>query len=340
MTPRQFAVLAVVAAGSAVAAVAVYTSSAKWSTATQGGERLFADLPSQIDQVAEIAVAQAGETITLARNGDAWVLKEHQSFPASAEKVSALLTGLSRAELVEAKTRKKDRYSLLGVEDPAGEDAVSHLVRLVDGQGGEVAAVIVGNARLDASGLGINGTYVRRPQDTQAWLANTRIDAGTEFTDWVNPQLFEARKEDVETLTVNLPDEEPLEIKRAEDKRGHTLADIPDGMKLKYVNVVDEIVRAARTIEFSDVRKFRTPSDDETVNTVIVELADDLEATYLIRRENDAAWLSLEASGEGESAKVADALNARAKGWEFRVPQSRVEEILKRRDDLLDKVSS
>ena len=110
--------------------------------------------------------------------------------------------------------------------------------------------------------------------------------------------------------------------------------------ELKYVNIVDEIVRAARMIDFSDVRKLRTPSDGEKVSTVVVELAGGLKATYRIRQEDDAAWLSLEASGEGETAKVAEALNARAEGWEFRVPQSRVDEILKRREDLIEKVSS
>jgi inorganic triphosphatase YgiF len=65
-----------------------------------------------------------------------------------------------------------------------------------------------------------------------------------------------------------------------------------------------------------------------------------LKATYRIRQEDGAAWLSLKASGEGEAGKIADALMARAKGWEFRVPQSQVEEILKRRKELLEKVSS
>jgi len=88
------------------------------------------------------------------------------------------------------------------------------------------------------------------------------------------------------------------------------------------------------------VRKQRPQSDEEAVSTIVVELAGGLKATYRIRQEADAAWLSLAASGEGEAAKVADALNARAEGWEFHVPQSRVEEILKRREDLLAKVSS
>jgi hypothetical protein len=340
MTPKHCAALAVAAVVSAVAAIAVYSSSVNWSTADRSGEALFAGLPSQVDEVAEIDVAQGKKKITLERDGETWVLADHESFPASMDKVDTLLAGLSKAQLVEAKTQKADRYALLSVEDPAAKGAKSHLVRLLDKDGDEVAAVIVGNKRYDTSGLGTSGTYVRKPDDQQAWLANASVDAGVEFADWVNPQLFEAQKEDVKRLTVRVPGEEPVEIERAKDKPGHTLANIPDGMKLKYVNVVDEIVRAARTINFSDVRKLQDQPDDETVSTVIMELEGGLKATYRIRQEDGVTWVSLEASGKGNAGKIADALMARAKGWEFRVPQSQVEEILKRRKDLLEKVSS
>lgn len=340
MTPKHFAALAVAAVVSAVAAIAVYSSSVNWSTTDRGGSALFAGLPGHVDDVAEIDVTQGKKKITLKRDGKTWVLADHESFPASTDKVDALLAGLSKAQLVESKTQKADRYALLGVEDPAGKGAKSHLVRLLNKDGEEVAAVIVGNKRFDTSGLGISGTYVRRPDDPQAWLANASVDAGVDFSDWVNPQLFEANKEDVKHLTVEVPGEEPLEIERSTDKPGHTLANIPDGMKLKYVNVVDEIVRAARTVNFSDARKLQNLTDDETVSTVVMELEGGLKATYRIKQENGATWLSLEASGEGDASKIADALMERAKGWEFRVPQSQVEEILKRRKDLLEKVSS
>jgi hypothetical protein len=203
-----------------------------------------------------------------------------------------------------------------------------------------VAEAILGDKRHDSIGVGKSGTYVRRPKDEQAWLADANLDAGVELTDWVNTQLFETRPEDVARVTVSVPGEEPLEIVRAPDKPGHTLAIIPDGMKLKYVNVVDEVVRAASDIDFSDVRKSQIQAAGEDVATVVMEVEGGLTATYRIKQEGDAAWLSLEASGENETEKVAEAMKNRAQGWEFSIPKSQVKEIFKRRDDLLAEVSS
>jgi hypothetical protein len=340
MTPRRFAALAAVAVVSAVAAIAVYSSSVEWSSGSPGGTPLFADLGAKLPEVAKLEVSQGGKSITLARDGKDWTLVEHDSFPAAPEKVQALLAGMSRARLVEAKTQKVDRYPLLGVEDPAGKDAKSRLVRLLDGQGKTLAEIIVGNKRYDAFGTGQSGTYVRAPNDQQAWLADAELDGGVELTDWVNSQLFETQGEDVKHLTVSMPGEEPLEIVPSPDRHGHTLAQIPDGMKLKYINVVDEVVRAASEVDFSEVRKSPAAADDKDVSTVVMDLDGGLKTTLRIRQEGDDAWLTLEASGEGQTQKVADDLNARAKGWEFRIPLSRAKEILKRREDLLEKVSS
>ena len=340
MTPKSFAALAVIAAVSAISAIAVYSSSVEWGSGNASGDVMFADLSAKMPEIVKIDVSQAGESLTLVREGDAWVLAEHDSFPASTKTVQALLAGLSRARLVEPKTRKEDRYALLGVEDPAQKDATSHLVRLVDGEGEAVAETIVGHKRHAGIGTGESGTYVRRPGDAQAWLADTDLDARAELAGWVNTQLFEMRREDVKRVTVSVPGEEPLEIVRAPEKQGHTLAAIPDGMKLKYVNIVDEIVRAASAIDFSDVRKSQMQAGDDDAATVVMELEGGLEATVRIKQEGDTAWLSLEASGEGETDKIAEALKERASGWEFSIPKSQVKEILKRRADLLEEASS
>jgi len=340
MTPKQFAALAVAAVVSSVAAIAVYSSSVPWSSATESGEALFAGLPARAKDVAEIEVDRGDKKITLEHKGKDWLLTEHDSFVADPKEVDALLAGLSKAQLVEAKTRMKDRYAILGVEDPATKDAKSVLVRLVDDQGKEIGSVIVGTKRQDTLGVGGSGTYVRKPGDAQAWLANTDINAGVKFADWVNPQLFETPREDVEHLTVDIPGEEPLEIVRAKDGPGHTLSEIPDGMKLKYGNIIDEIVRAARTFEFNDARKLQTPPDDAKVSTVVMTTKGGVTATFHIRQDGDNDWVSVEAQGDGGAKTIADALNDRAKGWEFHVPRSRIKEILKRRKDLLEAVSS
>jgi hypothetical protein len=247
---------------------------------------------------------------------------------------------MSDADLVEAKTRMKDRYPLLQVEDPKGKGAASYLARLVDDQGHSVAEVIIGKKRADAFGAGKGGTYVRRPNEDQSWLVNTEIDVGTELHDWVKPRLFEAKPSDVKHLTVRLPGKDEVNIELSQDGKAHVLKDIPEGMKVKYVNSIDDMAEAASSFDFEEVRKpSSTPAPDK-VNTVIVDLKNGLKVTITMVRSDGSAWLSLDASGEGEAKKAADALMARAKGWEFRIPASKADAILKPRDELLEKASS
>ena len=340
MTPKGFAALAIVAVVSFAAAVIVYTSSVEWSRATQSGAPLFADLRGKANEIAKIEIERGGERITLARDGGKWTLSEHDSYPAAAEKVNALVAGLSAAQLVEAKTRREDRYDLLAVEDPNTKDAKSRLVRLLDGQGNVAAAVIVGRHRVDESGLASGGTYIRKPDDPQAWLTDANLDAGIELRDWVNPYLFEARPADVISLEVTVPGKDPVKIKRDSERPGHTLDSVPEGMKLKYMNIVDEVVRAASTLDFSDVRKANAQPDREPAGSFVMELEGGLKITVTMREEGGDTWLTLEASGGEKTAEPAKALMERAQGWEFRIPEGRVKEILKSREDLLEPVSS
>lgn len=339
MTPKSFAALAVVAALSFAAAVFVYSSSVEWSRVTRGGAPLFAELRGKEKDIAKIEIERGGERITLKRDGATWTLSEHDSYPAAADKVNALIKGLTAADLVEAKTGKKERYDLLGVEDPKAKDAKSRLVSLFDGKSNVVAAVIVGNRRAEESGLQTGGTYIRKPGDSQAWLANANLDAGLELRDWVDPYLFEARPTDVIGLEVTVPGKDPVKIKRDPDRAGHTLEQIPEGMKLKYINVVDEVVRAASTLEFSDVRRAGA-ADREPDGSFVIELEGGLKIAGRIRKDGEETWLTLEASGSENTAESAKTLMQRAEGWEFRIPESRVKEILKSREDLLEPVSS
>ena len=70
--------------------------------------------------------------------------------------------------------------------------------------------------------------------------------------------MFETAPQRVSKLTVQVGSEPAYEIKR-EDDDTHTLADVPAGKKLKYVNSVEDIVTSASSLDFDDVRK--APAD-------------------------------------------------------------------------------
>jgi hypothetical protein len=340
MTPKHFVGLAAAAVASVVAALLVYSSSVPWSRATLNGEPLFKSLQGTPPQIARIEILQGSNQLTLKRNGKDWVLEERDGFPATPEKVRAFLVSLSDAKLVEPKTRRRERYGLLGLGDPHDKGATSRLVRLIDNNGQTVAEAVIGKGRSDAFGSGKGGTYVRRLGDVQTWLVSTEIDTGVTLRDWVKQRLFEARPRDVKSITVRNPGKEDLKIALAADGNGHELQDIPAGMKIKYINSIDDLADAASSFDFDDVKKLDAPPADDKVSTVTLLLANGLKCDFKIRRDGGVAWVTLDASGEDNAKKEADELMARAKGWEFRIPKSKADAILKTREELLEKASS
>src|SRR5512145_1448363 len=110
MAPRSFVYLAGAAILSAVVALVTFTASNQWGSGPVGGERLMPMLENAIGQVAEVTIKQGDTTIVLQRKGGSWELKSRDGYPADVAKVRTLLVALGRAEMVEPKTNKADKY--------------------------------------------------------------------------------------------------------------------------------------------------------------------------------------------------------------------------------------
>jgi len=339
MKAKQFTALAIVAAVCLSAAIASYATSISWSSGAAVGAALFDNIRKAPPDIARIEIQQAGNNLTLERSGKDWLLKEREGFPASADKVRALLQGLAEADLVEKKTRKPDRYALLGVEDPRDTGSKSRLVRLIDAQGKPVAQAIVGNRRIDAFGSGKAGTYVRLPGEQQSWLTDTVIEAGIGLRDWVDPQIVLSASPQIKSVSLNAPGKEKVEIERTADG-SHVLKDIPVGMKIKYVNAIDDMLDAVASYQFDDVRRRKVSPAPDKVSTAVINLDSGVEVTVRMERQDGSAWVAFDAKGEGDAKAAVDALMARVKDWEFRVPASKIGAVFKSREDLLEKIAS
>lgn len=337
MTPKQFATLATVAAVSLAAAIVVYAVRSPWTTETVAAGKLFPGLESDLGKVARIAITQGGTTLTLGKEGERWLVTSQDGYPANADKIRALLRALSDATLLEPKTRLATRHALLEVDDPAGKTSNARLVKLEDADGKTLAEVIAGKQRPLNLGTGTGrATYVRRPGEEQSWLAGTDIQGGAGLKDWANPRVFETQTEKIASLTVAVEGEAPYKLKRNAGG-SHELESIPAGKKIKYVNMVDNIVEAASFLDFERVRK-ATGSAGGKAGTVTFETDDKLRIALDVRRDKDAVWVTVEPSGEGDAKKAADDIRARTEGWEFEVLPSKAETMLKKHADLLEEV--
>jgi hypothetical protein len=111
----------------------------------------------------------------------------------------------------------------------------------------------------------------------------------------------------------------------------------PEGKKLKDADAAEMLARAAGSIDLEDVRKLAEAPAGEGIGVVRIEMKDGPTAILRLRKDGDAHWLSVTASGEGEAArKAADEIAARTEGWEFKIPAGKANAILKKRADLLE----
>jgi hypothetical protein len=247
--------------------------------------------------------------------------------------VRTLLVRLAEAQLVEPKTHKSDRFGMLELEDAGAKDTKSREVRLLDQQGAVIAQAIIGKKRVDAFGSSKSGTYVRWPDDAQAWLANTDVQISANVRDWVQPNVLDVEAGKIKSVSVEIPNEAPLKIER-EDGGKHKLVGIPGGKKLKQGTDVDGIVRAVGSIELEDVRKPEQASGE--VSTARFESDGGLVVTLRLRKDGEDSWLSISASGEGEAKTQAEEISRRSKDWEFKIPAYKAAAILKRPADLFE----
>ncbi len=337
MKPHSFAALAVITLFAVAISLSTYASQNRWSQTQVSGAVLFPGLGAQAGQIAKIEIKQGDKTVALARDKDAWTLADRGGYPVKAEAVRALLVKLAGAELVEGKTRNKDRYGLLELEDPSGKDTKSRQLRLLDDKGAVIAEAVVGKKRYDAFGGSKSGTYVRKPGDAQTWLSNADLDLAVNVKDWVQANVLDLPVAKTAKVTIDIPGEEPLVIARdAGDATKYALVGMPEGKKLKEGAGIDAIARAAGNIDLEDVRKPpAAPAGD--VSTAKIEADGGLAVTVRLRKEGEDTWASIEATGaDGDAKKAAEDINKRTQGWEFKIPAFKAQSILKRRADLFE----
>ena len=86
-----------------------------------------------------------------------------------------------------------------------------------------------------------------------------------------------------------------------------------------------------------DVRKL-PPVSPKDASTIKLEADNGLTVALRLRKDGDAQWLAVTATGEGDAKKAADEITARTAGWEYQIGKSKADSLLKRRGDLLEKI--
>jgi hypothetical protein len=340
MKPNHFATLLVVAVVSFAVAVAAYVTTQPWTISRGKMEAMLPALKASGDKIAAVEIEQGGKTLKLTQSDGKWVIPSQENYPANVDAIRKLVVSASEASLVERKTAKEDRLKLLGLADPKAKGSTARLIRFLDANGAPVGEIIVGNKKADAFGASKSGTYVRRPGETQTWLADRALEGTADLRDWTKTRVVDMPTETVKKASIEVTDEPAYEIVRDSDGKSFKLSQIPNGKKLKYVNSIDEIIESASYVDFQNVRKAKPSDTMKSAGKAIFETDKGLKVELDLRSDGKEAWVSITPSGEGAAKTDADAMSALVKGWEFEIPTGKVTSLMKKQADLLEDTGS
>ena len=317
-----------------LAAVAIATSDRTVSRAGPGA-RAFPALAAKLGDVGSVGIKRSTLSLTFVRDGDNWLVAEKGNYPAAAGKVRQIALALADLLLVEPKTQQPGFYSRLDVEDPGGGKAT--LVTLKDKSGATLAEMIIGKRRFDRLGSGTDGVYVRKPGDTQAWLARGSLEFSDQLSSWLDRRILDIPEKRIARVSLTQPDGTKLVITRAKPEDKFTVEDAPADAKFKSETTTSEPALALDGLDLDDVKPADAlPVPDKGVVAASLSTFDGLTVDVRMLDKDDAHWVALSAADSGAAEAEAKAINEKASRWTYAVPSYKAAQLKMKLADLLE----
>jgi len=343
--------LAAVTAAAGVAAwFALQGARTPVSTEPPQARPAFEGIAPRLAEAARIEVRGPEATLVLVRQGEGadsdWGIEGKAMFPAKLDRVREVLAGLSELRLTEPRTANPELLERLGLEDPAKPGAKSLLLVVKDRAGASVAELVVGRRRVRTQGGVPEAVYVRRPAETQAWLAegNLRVDADPLL--WAERDLLDVKRGRVARIEGG-PEADRFTLVRAAPDAALALEPVPDGTTPEQ-DTLDGLGRALEFFAFNDVQAASAVAGETVAGRFAVTTFDGMRVGLTLRRAGEKAFVELQAeavpgaaiTGEGvrgpdEVAREVALLNRRATGFAFEIADWKADSLLVDRASLL-----
>ncbi len=290
----------------------------------------FPGLAARLAEARVIEVRRHDGTLEIRReDADRWVLPAKAGHPVRPERVREVLVGLTELRLTEPRTANPEMLERLGLEDPAQAGATSSLLRVLDGRGQPIAELVVGRRRMRVQGNVPETVNVRRPAESQAWLAEGRLPLDGDPNLWIDRDIASIPRDRVRAAAVSRAGEPPLVLRRGRDpEAGLAVVEPAETPELDELSL-DEVARAFEFLTFLDVRR-AADIPGARIAEARFELTDNLRILVTTHKEGEELWATLSAEGDEEARQ----LGARWSGWAYQVGQWKERAFAPRLEDL------
>jgi hypothetical protein len=332
MTPRR--VLLLLIAGVIVIAGSLWLASQRHlEKATLAGDLVLPGLQKSLNDVTEIHLRKGdGTRTTLKKSATDWVVAE-RDFPADSGRVRKLLLDLGALNVVEEKTRSRELYPQLGVEDSDSPKAASTLVEVITPA--KTFAVIVGKPAQGKTG------FVRVAHTEPSLLAQPLISVDADPRRWIDRNVVDVGEQRVkEALVEPAAGAAYTATRDSAQQTDYKVTPIPKGRELSSSSAANDVSGAFAALQADDVRR-RTPTAAPAAKSdhAVFRTFNGLELDVTGLAEGEHHFIALLARSTAKDAQAeADALNKRFQGWQIEIPAYKYQAMFRPLEDLLKKV--
>jgi hypothetical protein len=284
------------------------------ATVAPSGQLAFPDLAGRLAQAARIEIQHAGHTTVLQRRGALWMDDAAGGYPVQPGKLHAVLAGLTELRLMEPRTDDPALMDRLGLDDTGKPASTAILLRVLDESGKPIAALVLGRQRPAAAGGLAPQLYVRRPDQTQAWLAEGRLEVSDDPSSWLDREIANIPTEQIRSADVQQGDQHLVFGRDAEKVVLTAPADHPPLDQYK----LDDVFRAYEYLTFNAVKPVAQMPGTAAGGSVFTTTTG-MRVHAEVFRDGQDVWARFSAEGSGAAEKPAQALEARVRGWAYQI---------------------
>ena len=281
--------------------------------------------------IARVRIAEPKSTLTLERKEDGWVIAERDGFPADVAKVREFVLKVIGLKVTQTEPLGEKDRARLNLDDSGTQ------VEFAGADGKSLSRFVVGKKLFKSEPENPDrapgdGRFVLVPGDekTAAMVSDPLPQASAKSAEWIDRRSFQVEK--VKTLDVRYPDGSGWRVQREKDNDAWRLADQRPGEKLDS-SKANAATYSLGMLDLADVAPRDAAPEatglDKPIRLNATTLGGVSYAVRIGKMVGENYYVRLE-SGGAEKDKL-------FVGRVLLIAKSRLEDTLKKRDELLEK---
>lgn len=315
---------------------------------------IFPDLFSQLDNLSKIKITHANQSFVIRQSPNGWVIESEHDYPASFEKIKKLLWGISDLQIVSAKTKNPELLPELGLEDPKDAEATSTEIILENKDGKVLAGLITGKTQKSHSDQSAEALYMRKANESQAYLVNNTLPLEKSSLDWADRRLVHIEEKRIATIEVQNGPEKFTLTKKDPEQENFKWVNLPKDEEIASHFTVNNMASTLARLNFEHVQPAPSSSPTDALFKITCRTFDGLSVSVnVFSNEAKQHWATVQAQTVEPLPNVAIAfplkkpeavqkeaaqLQSQHRAWRYQIPAFQLEDLQKTKKDLVHKL--